>query len=149
MELRLFRKEFSEVSTIGQLFIDKDCYCDTLEDKDRQIQIMGAPLEWKSSLKIPAHTAIPYGKYELITNFSNRFKQDMPLLLNVPDFLGVRIHNGNTHEHTEGCILVGIKSGADFIGKSKQTYRSLYPIIAKAVKKGKVFITIERLSNVD
>ena len=75
---------------------------------------------------MPGQTAIPKGKYKLGITFSNRFQKDLPLLHDVPYFTGVRIHTGNDHSNTEGCILVGVKRDRDdFIYESRKTMEAL------------------------
>jgi hypothetical protein len=129
MILQLKRKIFTDDSTIGELSIDGVFVCYTLEDKVRDKKIQDV-------------TAIPYGRYEIIINYSNRFKQYMPLLLNVPNYAGIRIHSGNKSTHTEGCILVGSSKSLNFIGNSRATYRSLFAKMKKVEKKEKIFINI-------
>jgi hypothetical protein len=131
MILELKRKIFTDDSTIGEISIDGAFVCYTLEDKVRDAKIYGI-------------TAIPYGKYEVIVSFSNRFKQYMPLLLKVPGFEGVRIHPGNKSADTEGCILVGSSKSLNFIGSSRVTYKSLFAKIKLAAKKEKIFINITK-----
>jgi len=131
MILELKRKIFTDDSTIGELSIDGEFVCFTLEDKVRDV-------------KIKAITAIPYGKYEVIINFSNRFQKYMPLLLNVPNYAGVRIHAGNTKHDTEGCILVGSSKSLNFIGGSRVTFASLFTRMKKLEKKEKIFINITK-----
>lgn len=98
MELRLERIFKGESYTIGKLYVDDIYYCDTLEDKVRNL-----PTE----KKVMHETAIPAGKYEVIVNLSPKFKRELPRLLNVPFFDGILIHRGNTARDTSGCILVG------------------------------------------
>jgi hypothetical protein len=93
--------------------VDGKWECYTLEDKEREI-------------KIKSETAIPKGTYKVIINQSNRFKKLLPLLLNVPNFEGVRIHPGNSNHDTEGCILVGRTRSKDFIGQSRKAFESLF-----------------------
>jgi hypothetical protein len=93
--------------------------------------------------KVFAQTAIPAGRYEVIINFSNRFQQYMPLLLNVPGFEGVRIHPGNVPTNTEGCLLLGQTEGDDFIGNSRMAYRSFLPKLRAVEKSEKIFITFK------
>jgi hypothetical protein len=67
----------------------------SLEDKERTV-------------KIPGKTAIPTGVYKMSKTVSPRFKRNMVLLENVPNFSGIRVHPGNTVEDTEGCLLLGL-----------------------------------------
>jgi hypothetical protein len=85
-------------------------------------------------------TAIPTGEYKVIIDASVRFKQDMPHILDVPNFTGVRIHSGNTSAHTEGCILLGTTwSGGDFIGNSKSAYKKFFDKLKQA-KTAKIIV---------
>lgn len=130
MEIKVIRETFTEDSTIGKMYINDKYHCYTLEDKVRDVKVQNV-------------TAIPKGRYEVIINFSNRFKQLMPLLLNVPNFEGVRIHWGNYSYNTEGCILIGSSKDVNFIGNSRTQYAKLMHELKKATKNEKIFITIE------
>lgn len=144
MELRLFRQHFDDVCTIGELQIEgDDTQLYTLEDKDRKL-LQDDKLSVIKEIKEFGKTAIPYGRYEVVMSYSNRFKQMMPLLLNVPGFDGIRIHAGNTAEDTEGCILVGYQKDTanKRILQSRPAISLLYMIISEAVRREKVFITI-------
>jgi Family of unknown function (DUF5675) len=129
MNLKLVRKTFTEQSTIGELSVDGKFECFTLEDKVRAVKIHGS-------------TAIPEGIYEVIINFSQKFNKQLPLLLNVPNFEGVRIHSGNTAVDTEGCILVGQTKSPDFVGNSRKAFAVLFPKLEAAIKKEKIFIQV-------
>ena len=50
---------------------------------------------------------IPDGFYRVRMTYSPRFQEVLPILDGVIGRTGIRIHAGNTIEHTEGCILVG------------------------------------------
>lgn len=130
MKLKLVREhDDSKEHTHGKLFINDVGFCHTLEDKERKVKIKGK-------------TAIPCGTYKVIVSMSARFNQLMPLLLDVPNFTGVRIHSGNTDQDTEGCILVGLYLHDGFITKSRITYIELMKRINSARAK-KEDITIE------
>ena len=134
MELKLIRETFTEKSTIGSLYVNGIFFCYTLEDKDRKLEAGG--------VKEYAKTAIPRGKYKVINSFSNRFKKYLPELVNVPQFAGIRIHAGNTADHSEGCILVGSTKAVDFIGNSKVTFDKLMKAIQAVEKYEKINIEI-------
>lgn len=119
MKLLLKRLHRTENSTIGELYVDGKFECYTLEDKEREV-------------KIKSETAIPKGTYKIIINQSNRFKRLLPLLLNVPNFEGVRIHSGNTNHNTEGCVLVGTTRSKDFIGNSRIAFNKLFKKMQEA-----------------
>jgi hypothetical protein len=129
MELRVKRSDFSEESTIGELSVNGQFACYTLEDKVRLAKIAGK-------------TAIPAGRYEVVINFSQRFQRQLPLLINVPNFEGIRIHPGNTAANTEGCILVGETKSADFVGQSRAAFDKLFEKLKVASESEKIFLEI-------
>jgi hypothetical protein len=98
MKIKLIRSIFTCKASLGELYVDGDFFCYTLEDKAR-----------KRGEKVPGETAIPAGTYPIEITYSPRFKRQMIEVQNVPNFSGVRIHGGNTIKDTSGCILVGFK----------------------------------------
>lgn len=144
MELTVKRKIFTEKSTIGELSVDGVFLCYTLEDKDRGLQ-QSDSLAVIMLKKVFAVTAIPYGRYKVTITPSNRFKRDLPLISDVKGFAGVRIHPGNRSEDTEGCLLVGLEKYSDLIGRSREAFNKLYPLIDAAIKRNEqVFISFEK-----
>ena len=135
MELRVQRIAKRESYTIGRLYIDGERFCDTLEDKVRDLS---------KEAKVKGKTAIPAGRYRLVLTYSPRFKRILPLLVDVPFFSGVRIHRGNTADHTEGCILVGYNREVGKVLNSAVTEQRLMAVLQNAVNKGEqIYITVE------
>jgi hypothetical protein len=128
MQLKIERFEFGETFTVGKMYIDNVYFCYTLEDK------------FRTGAKVNGQTAIPNGSYDVIVDLSTRFGKQLPHILNVPNFTGVRIHSGNTSKDTEGCILLGHTwAGKDFIGNSKLAVEAFIEKLNKA-KKAKLEI---------
>src|SRR3954470_16353900 len=101
-ELTVIRQASMNGFTPGELLWDGTHECFTCEDVVREIP--GVPVaQWK----IPNETAIPAGRYRVVINFSPRFQKQMPEVLNVPGYTGVRMHIGNKPADTDGCLLVG------------------------------------------
>lgn len=142
MELVLTRIEKTEESTIGALTHLGVHICYTLEDVDRGLVSSMSADEIKK-IKVHGKTAIPTGRYEVVITQSVRFKKLMPLLKDVPGFIGIRMHSGNTAKDTEGCPLVGRKKGTNAIYESKLAYFDVFGIIHEALQKEKVFITLK------
>lgn len=105
MKLELKRRFFGESYTIGSLSIDGKKFCDALEDKVRDLNKNG--VFDGDEKKVYAETAIPYGTYNVVVDYSPKFKRELPRLQNVKHFEGILIHRGNTAEDSAGCILVG------------------------------------------
>src|SRR5437016_12997118 len=111
MMLTVMRKWRTFDATIGELQVDGAFECFTLEDTVREGDIF--------QVKVPGQTAIPAGTYQIKMTFSQRFQRVLPLIVDVPNFAGVRIHAGNTSADTEGCILVGRERDADDVRESR------------------------------
>ncbi len=92
--------------------------------------------------KIQNKTAIPSGTYEVALSFSNRFQRLLPELKDVPGYVGVRIHNGNTAAETDGFILAGSTKAADFVGNSKSTTNTLISKLSAVNKTEKITLVI-------
>ena len=122
--MTLQRDDCSATCTLGVLSVDGVRVCVTLEDPVRE------------GPKVIHETAIPAGRYPVVITRSQRFQRMLPLLLDVPDFTGVRIHAGNTAADTSGCILVGLSRAHDSIQSSQIALGVLQPQIAGALARG-------------
>ena len=58
---------------------------------------------------------IPEGKYPVSTTYSPKFKRNLPLLSNVKNRSGIRVHRGTKPEHSRGCILVNDRLYEDVV----------------------------------
>lgn len=135
MKLILTRRFKGSDYTIGELFMDGAYFCDTLEDRVRNM-----PTE----AKIAGVTAIPTGTYKVIVNRSPKFGRELPRLVDVPYFEGVLIHRGNTNKDTAGCILVGENKQKGKVLNSTGYELSITTSIKSAIDRGEsVTITIE------
>ena len=146
MKLILKRIALRDTYTIGRLYIDGVYFCDTLEDKVRDLNKNGKFDNGEK--KVYSETAIPYGIYKVdINTVSPRFKNrvwakpysgKIPRLLNVNSFEGVLIHPGTTSKDTSGCLLVGRNT---IVGKLTQSQNTFHKLMSKL--KGQKDITIE------
>ena len=108
MKIKVDRIYKGESYTIGRMYLNGEYFCDTLEDAIRPV-------------KIPNETAIPAGIYKVEVTYSPRFKRNLPLLIDVPNYTGIRIHNGSNKDHTSGCILVGFNTSKGILSDSRKT----------------------------
>lgn len=64
--------------------------------------------------------------------YSPRFKRVLPYLHDVPHFLGILIHSGNTEEDSAGCIIVGRNTVKGKVTESRKTSDALNALLANA-----------------
>jgi hypothetical protein len=132
VKLTLERLQLGPDFCIGSLAVDGVFECWTLED-----QVRGP------GVKVPGKTAIPWGEYNVIITWSVRFGKFMPLICDVPNFDGIRIHCGNSAADTHGCILVGAtRHGNGTLSRSRDAFNELFPKLQTALDSGDA-ITIE------
>ena len=119
MNINVKRTARKNTYTIGKVTIDGKYFCDSFEDTDRGVtQIMpftstgGAKGYWVTPdhgiiEKVYGKTAIPTGLYDACSYYWPKFKCYVVMLLRVPGFTGILMHNGMTADHSEGCVLLG------------------------------------------
>lgn len=136
MELCLYRYRIGTDYTLGKLILADTFFCYTLEDPDRDLE--------KGGIKFPGQTAIPKGRYQVVIDWSDKFRCLALHVLNVPQFEGIRIHAGNSPEDTDGCILVGLEILCDRLVKSVAALKMVScHVLSALLRKEEVFITIE------
>ena len=151
MELTLIRRYRGSEYTIGDLYINGEKLCNTLEDTDRGLTQTTSLSEIKEK-KIPRETAIPTGTYKITLNvISPSFSKydfykrvcdgKLPRLLDVPGFDGILIHIGKTKENSAGCILIGDNTDVGILTNGKQRFKELYSKLLE--DKDNVTITIK------
>lgn len=133
MKLRVERLWKKPAYTVGRLFVDGKFFCNTLEDTVRDLS---------NEKKVYGKTAIPYGEYKVVYNWSPKFGRNLPRLLNVPAFEDILIHPGNTADDSAGCILVGRNTEVGRLTESRYTSDKLNVLIEDAQRRGES-ITIE------
>lgn len=113
MNVVVRRDLFTSVSTQGELLIEGDHFCYTLEPPVRHDEIKPR--------------AIPEGTYPLTVRWSAEFGKHVPHVENVPGFTAIEQHVGNFPRDTKGCTLVGITRGPEpnYIGSSLKAFHSL------------------------
>ena len=85
MYLKLIRNKANGSAITSRLVIDGRWFCNTLE---------------RVGYQIPALC------YHVAVTQSPKFKRLLPIVQNVPQRSGIRIHRGSKPEHSTGCILV-------------------------------------------
>ena len=107
INLLLIRDTFSKKSTIGELFLNGERICDTLENswQDNQRNISCIPEGvYPVRLRLPRESATRDYLHLLVQEVPNR------------DW--ILFHRGNTAKDTSGCILVGLGTEQDVVHNS-------------------------------
>jgi hypothetical protein len=137
MEIKVERLPSHNGWTQGHLSIDGAFVCFTCEDEIREVA--GQPVEkWK----VYGQTAIPAGRYRVIVDHSDHFQRDLPHILDVPGYTGVRIHVGNFAKDTDGCLLPGENTCETGVTHSTSAFARVFGYIANALARSEeVWIT--------
>jgi len=138
LEIVLERKFKHEDCTEGNLYVGGNWFCHVIEDKVRAKAGL-----WNKLLKVYAETAIPYGRYPVLVTWSNRFNRRLTGVFNVPDFEGIRIHNGTTARSSAGCPIISYQTdGNKRLTRDPSAMNDLCIKIDAFQKTGKVYLTI-------
>ena len=131
MEVIIDRAWKREKYTVGKVIIDGERFCESMEDKDRGLTRDMSEKEIKR-VKVYGETAIPIGVYTVKMTYSPKYKRNMPEVLDVPGFSGIRIHSGNTAKDSLGCILLGRNMKVGMITESRKTCKEFERLLEAA-----------------
>lgn len=120
MIIKLVRRYAKPTYIIGEMYVNGQWFCNTLEP----------------SLERRNFPGIPFGTYQVTLAESAKFRDLRPFLLNVPKRTGIMIHEGNSVADTLGCILLGINRMKGRVLDSKKHVYELIRIIKKALRDG-------------
>lgn len=139
MILKVKRELPKDTYTPGTLYIDREKFCDTLEDLDRGLT-QDMTIGEIQSKKVYGETAIPKGTYKVTTKVvSPKFSKypfymevcegRLPRLLDVPGYEGVLIHVADGWKKDKllaGCIGIGERQSDGSLMNGKETFRKLW-----------------------
>lgn len=148
MEILLIRENFTPDYTEGKLFINGVYICDTIEDCDRGLDDKMSEEEILKK-KVYGKTCIPYGRYKVIIDYSNKYGKMLIHILNVKGFDGIRIHSLNSADSSLGCIGPGKRTAPGWVSKSRYHYEIIHEMVEEALNRGdEVHIEIKRSDEV-
>lgn len=138
LHLFLIRKWKKPEYTIGQLYCNGEKLCNVIEDTDRGLNQYMTEAQI-SKIKIKDKTAIPAGTYKLEVSMSPKFKRELIMVCDVPGYVGIRIHRGNTADHSSGCLIPGLNTAKGMVTNSTEYELKLTEMVKNA---DEAYITI-------
>lgn len=145
VKLKRLKSTFDKDYVIGKLYINDVFFCNTLEDKWRNLSQDMTEEEIKK-IKVKGQTCIPRGRYRITLNiispkfykktYYKRFcNGKLPRLIEVKQYQGVLMHKGSTPKDTEGCILLGFNEIKGMLLRSQEAFEKVYNKLKDAKDK--------------
>lgn len=113
MEVEIRRKSKGPISVPGEMWIDGQFECFTLEPPDPNLAHPGHP------------TVKAGGPFKVILSMSPHLGYVTPEVLDVPNRTGIRWHIANRAEELEGCTAVGQIHSDDWVGQSSMAFQRM------------------------
>lgn len=153
MELKIERKYKKDTYVIGNMYVNGEWFCNTLEDQDRGLR-QDMSIEQIKQIKVYGETAIPTGRYiirmDIVSQkyngvkwYRDNFQGRMPRFESVKGYTGVLIHPGNSVLDTNGCVLLGLNKQKGKVLDSRTTFSKFWKKLEEARKRGEtIYLTI-------
>jgi len=146
VELKTIRKWYTTKSSEGEMFLDGEHECWSIEDPSRKLA-SSMPLSDILRDKIAGETAIPTGRYKLELYNSPKHGPDTLQLVGVPGFTNIQIHAANSPTELLGCIAPGLdrtKTDDNWVGRSGAALKVLRDKVIPRMRAGEdAYITVE------